>query len=397
MADAGLRSQDAWVSLGLDGPGAGARGRRVDARRTRAGDRDVRRQQPGDGHGGTGPGRPSRAGGAGRLRRHRTRRLLGVTVIAQDAAALGRTAAERLFHRLDGAAEAPARVVLPTRLITRGSGEMPPTDGAAIGSHADRTLEALGLAEAPRRFPLLYAGAWPSQSGLLDGDRLLPLDRLVHHDRVPVLAVGSNACPGQLRDKMTESGITSRFRSCAPGSPAWAWVSPRTSAAWNVSASPFDATGTVRELFLTWLDAEQLGVIDASEGVPLPYGNFRRAWLPTPDVRIELEDGTRLPGVYVYVNRRGVLHGGSGAPCGHPGQRALITELLVGSARLRELWCHTRGVLRTGAGRRAAVRAGHPGVRRGEAGDGVGAGAVRVGRELSRPSAPGPAGRCRRP
>ena len=63
----------------------------------------------------------------------------------------------------------------------------------------DRTLESLGLAEAPREHPLLYPGAWPSDSGLLDGDRLLPLDRLVYDDRVPVLAIGSNACPGQLR------------------------------------------------------------------------------------------------------------------------------------------------------------------------------------------------------
>ncbi|MFI8962486.1 LacI family DNA-binding transcriptional regulator [Streptomyces sp. NPDC053493] len=52
--------------------------------------------------------------------------LLGITVIAQDAAALGRTAAERLFRRLDGVAEAPRTVVLGTRLIARGSGEIPP-------------------------------------------------------------------------------------------------------------------------------------------------------------------------------------------------------------------------------------------------------------------------------
>ncbi|MEU1282120.1 LacI family DNA-binding transcriptional regulator [Streptomyces sp. NPDC005805] len=52
--------------------------------------------------------------------------LLGITVIAQDAAALGRTAAERLFRRLDGAGGAPARVTLETVLIPRGSGEIPP-------------------------------------------------------------------------------------------------------------------------------------------------------------------------------------------------------------------------------------------------------------------------------
>ncbi|MDI3418233.1 LacI family DNA-binding transcriptional regulator [Streptomyces luteolus] len=50
----------------------------------------------------------------------------GVTVIAQDAAALGRTAAERLFHRLDGAPDTAQRFELSTRLIRRGSGELPP-------------------------------------------------------------------------------------------------------------------------------------------------------------------------------------------------------------------------------------------------------------------------------
>jgi len=52
----------------------------------------------------------------------------GVTVVAQDAAALGRTAAERLFQQLDGSLVAPERIEQPTRLITRGSGELPPTD-----------------------------------------------------------------------------------------------------------------------------------------------------------------------------------------------------------------------------------------------------------------------------
>ena len=52
----------------------------------------------------------------------------GVTVIAQDAAQLGRTAADRLFLQLDGAALPPERIELTTRLIQRGSGELPPAD-----------------------------------------------------------------------------------------------------------------------------------------------------------------------------------------------------------------------------------------------------------------------------
>jgi LacI family transcriptional regulator, galactose operon repressor len=51
-----------------------------------------------------------------------------ITVVAQDPAALGRAAAELLFARLDGEAGPPKRLILPTRLIVRGSGEIPPPD-----------------------------------------------------------------------------------------------------------------------------------------------------------------------------------------------------------------------------------------------------------------------------
>jgi LacI family transcriptional regulator len=47
-----------------------------------------------------------------------------LTVVAQDAAGLGRAAAERLFARLDGDDGPSQRLELPTRLIKRGSGEL---------------------------------------------------------------------------------------------------------------------------------------------------------------------------------------------------------------------------------------------------------------------------------
>ncbi|OKH98157.1 LacI family transcriptional regulator [Streptomyces sp. CB02923] len=53
-----------------------------------------------------------------------------ITVVAQDAARLGRTAAAMLFHRLDGAERPPQRQEIPTRLIPRGSGELPPPAGS---------------------------------------------------------------------------------------------------------------------------------------------------------------------------------------------------------------------------------------------------------------------------
>jgi LacI family transcriptional regulator len=50
----------------------------------------------------------------------------GITVIAQDPARMGRMAAELLFRRLAGERGPAQRIELETRLIPRGSGEMPP-------------------------------------------------------------------------------------------------------------------------------------------------------------------------------------------------------------------------------------------------------------------------------
>jgi LacI family transcriptional regulator len=49
-----------------------------------------------------------------------------VTVVAQDPARIGTLAAELLFGRIDGDDSPPQRRVVPTRLIQRGSGEIPP-------------------------------------------------------------------------------------------------------------------------------------------------------------------------------------------------------------------------------------------------------------------------------
>jgi len=56
----------------------------------------------------------------------------GLTVISYDPAEIGRTAARLLFRRLDGEG-GPARLVeVPTKLITRGSGEVSPPLGRVI-------------------------------------------------------------------------------------------------------------------------------------------------------------------------------------------------------------------------------------------------------------------------
>ncbi|MCF6468775.1 LacI family transcriptional regulator [Nonomuraea sp. MG754425] len=49
-----------------------------------------------------------------------------LTVVAQDPAAVGAAAAELALSRLDGDRSRARRTLVPTRLITRGSGELPP-------------------------------------------------------------------------------------------------------------------------------------------------------------------------------------------------------------------------------------------------------------------------------
>jgi LacI family transcriptional regulator, galactose operon repressor len=52
-----------------------------------------------------------------------------LTVLAQDPAAIGTLAAQRLFARLDGDQSPEQTIVVPTELIVRGSGEIRPTGG----------------------------------------------------------------------------------------------------------------------------------------------------------------------------------------------------------------------------------------------------------------------------
>jgi LacI family transcriptional regulator len=47
-----------------------------------------------------------------------------VSVVAYDPAELGRSSAELLFARMGGDTRPPQRIVIPTHLIQRGSGEI---------------------------------------------------------------------------------------------------------------------------------------------------------------------------------------------------------------------------------------------------------------------------------
>jgi LacI family transcriptional regulator len=52
--------------------------------------------------------------------------VLGITVVRSDPGRLGERAAALAFGRLDGDERPPQRITIPTTLVTRGSGELPP-------------------------------------------------------------------------------------------------------------------------------------------------------------------------------------------------------------------------------------------------------------------------------
>jgi LacI family transcriptional regulator len=67
-------------------------------------------------------------------------RLLDVTVLRQDPAALGRTAVELALSRMSAAGALPARqIVLPVHLVCRGSGERPPPAERSVPAHVRST------------------------------------------------------------------------------------------------------------------------------------------------------------------------------------------------------------------------------------------------------------------
>jgi LacI family transcriptional regulator len=53
--------------------------------------------------------------------------LLGITVVRHETSQMGAHAAALAFERLDGGARAPRRVIVPTEVVVRGSGEVPPS------------------------------------------------------------------------------------------------------------------------------------------------------------------------------------------------------------------------------------------------------------------------------
>jgi hypothetical protein len=209
-----------------------------------------------------------------------------------------------------------------------------------------RHLGALGLARDPIGDPLVYPGRPPAESGLLTGDRFLPLreepgtppggrrlpggetldDALIGAggprlaDRHPVLAVGSNGSPAQVHRKLTGRAPVLVPMTYADVTGLVPGVSAHVSRPGYVPAAPVLEPGATARLIVLWLDDDQLAVVDATEP------NYRR--LRTPDaVRVSL-DGVPV-GCGLYAGRHGCLTDRRGRPFRLTAQATLLAALLA--------------------------------------------------------------------
>jgi len=205
--------------------------------------------------------------------------------------------------------------------------------------------------------PLTYPGRLPASSGLLAGDRFLPLRPVpgepvarwaapggrslrrmlaelgasAMEERRPVVAVGSNAAPGQLYRKLAGPGgpavvplTAARVGGLAAG------VSAHVSAHGYLPAAPIPARGPA-ELFVLWVDGDQLAALDLTEP------NYHRRALPPSVYPVTLAGGLRAGACEVYVGRHGCLADHSGEPLRLTSQRELIRRVVGLSPGLARL------------------------------------------------------------
>jgi hypothetical protein len=211
-----------------------------------------------------------------------------------------------------------------------------------------RSLAVLGLAQDPIAYPLTYPGRLPAESGLLDGDRLLALrertctspggwqlehattlDEVLRSrgapslaDRHPILAVGSNGSPAQLRRKLDGRARVLLPLTYATVRGLVSGVSAHVSRPGYVPAAPVRVDGTTGRLVVLWPDEAQLPVIDATEP------NYHRLPLPGT-VTVSLDGGTPLAGCGLYAGRHGCLVDRRGEPFRLTGQELLVAGLLA--------------------------------------------------------------------
>jgi hypothetical protein len=148
---------------------------------------------------------------------------------------------------------------------------------------------------------------------------------------VPVLAVGSNASPAQLRRKLAKAGLPTLVPITAVSVDGLAvGVSAHVSRPGYLPATPVPDEGAVSNLWLVWLDAAALAAVDATEP------NYERIPLPTR-YSVRLTSGQPVMPCWIYLSRHGYLINEAGEPRRLTDQATLISALLAGIPSLPAL------------------------------------------------------------
>lgn len=149
--------------------------------------------------------------------------------------------------------------------------------------------------------------------------------------RTPVLAVGSNASPAQVRRKMANAGLPTRVpitavkvRGLTVG------VSAHVSRPGYLPATPVPDPAAESDLWVLWLDAAALDAVDATEP------NYHRVRLPAR-CSVHLTSGQAVTDGWVYVSRHGHLLNAAGQSRRLTDQATLISALLAELPELRAL------------------------------------------------------------
>jgi hypothetical protein len=148
-----------------------------------------------------------------------------------------------------------------------------------------------------------YPWAGPVPTGLVGPDGLLGQQLpppTVLAERVPVVAVGSNASPEVLAGKL--AGSLGAGVPISPGVVEGLLVghSAHVSARGYVAAAPARQASVSASVAVCWFDADQLAAVDATEP------NYVRRPLPA-DLPCRLPDATVVPHAQVYDSVHGVL------------------------------------------------------------------------------------------
>lgn len=151
-----------------------------------------------------------------------------------------------------------------------------------------------------RRRALRYPYDAPAGSYILTGGRVRPFEASATEGRLAVLAVGSNRAPEQLRRKFGAGAAATVPVQRARLADFDVVYSAHVTRYGAAPAMLQHHRGAEVEIAVTWLDAEQLAVMHATEGLGTNYD-----FGVIEDIRLVLDDGRTRDAVHLYIGRRG--------------------------------------------------------------------------------------------